>query len=398
VVRVQYRRLGAALTEHYEAEEESGPLALSTIEDGFGIVVLDRRSAAARAHRKAGWLGATAVVVLLAAGVGAWLYFKPRLANAREVARLDTQAHAFLEEPTGSNAATSVRLFEQAVAIDSRDAPGWSGLADALIVPGSSTDLSRTDALAKAREAAKKAIGLNPGIGQPHAVMGYVKLFQDADWTGAEAEFQRAIQLDPSAPKTHSMYAQGLMSRGRFDEAIAQAKLAASLAPAGTLPTVDLAEILTTARRYDEGIAEARRALQQMPSSPSAHLALAIALSAAGHYDESIPEYRAVILMGHSLYATAWLGYAYGASGDKVAAQSMLNSLNQAFVEMATTHWYYRALIYAGMGDNGSALTCLELGAEDHENDLTFIGVEPAFDRLHSEPRFVALKKRFGLP
>jgi len=399
VVRVQYRRLGTALTEHYKGQEESGPLQLSTIKDGFGIVVLDRQAAAAaRGHWKLPWLVGIAVVMLLAAGMGIWLHFEPRIKSAREVAQLDREAQILLDNPTASNLTTSVHLFERAVGINTGDAPGWSGLADALILPVSSSDLSRSEALAKARLAAERAINLSPGMGQPHAVMGYVRLFQDADWTGAEAEFRRAIELDPSASRTHGLYARGLMSRGRFDEAIAQSRLAASLAPAGTPPTTDLEEILCAGHRYDEAIAEGRRLVQQTNGSPGAHLALGGSLLAAGHYDEAIVELQAAVLTGRSIYAVARLGYAYGAKGDRVAAASMLGTLDQSLGATATAGWAYRALVYVGMGENKSALTCLERAADDQAGDLTFIGVDPAFDRLHSDPRFVALKKRLGLP
>jgi tetratricopeptide (TPR) repeat protein len=227
--------------------------------------------------------------------------------------------------------------------------------------------------------------------------MGYVKLFQDFDWTGAEAEFRRAIELEPSVAKTHRLYAQGLMSRGRFDEAIAQSRLATSLAPAGSPPTTDMADILCAAHRPEEAVAEARRTLQATGGAASAHLSLGIALSAAHQYDEAIQELQAAILVNHSMYALARLGYAYGAKGDHVASESVLNRLNRSFAQMATVDWSYRAMLYAGMADKQRALSCLESAAANREGDMIFVAVEPAYDGLHSDPRFAALSASLKL-
>jgi len=400
VVRVRYRRLRTALFDFYEAEGCPGAVLLDASEDGFGLVVMKPAAGrgARRRRRNSKNLVVLAAVAVAAVGGGAWLHFAPRREVARQAAQIQAKARDLLAQETQSSVALSVPLFEKAVALDSGSAQSWSGLANALVMPGSAGDMSRDEALARARTAAQKALALNPAMGQPHAVLAYVKLFLDSDWPGAEGEFHRAAELEPSAPRTHWMYAQGLMSRGRFDDAIAQSRLAASLEPAGSPPPPDLTEILCAAHRYDEAIAEARRDIQQTGGAPGARLSLGLALSAAGHYDEAIPELQAVILTTHSIYALARLGYAYGAKGDRVAAQSVLDRLGHAFVDMAMTDWSYLALVYAGMGENNYALTCLEKAAAHREGDLIFIGIEPAYDRLHSEPRFVALKKRLGLP
>ena len=399
VVRVQYRRVKNALEEYYNVGGRPGRYLLTTAEDGFSIGVRDRTAVEAeRQRQKPRKLAAAAALVVVVAGVGLWIRFQPHRADARQALDLDKRARALLTVESPNNAAASVSLFEQAVAVDADYAPAWAGLASALIIPGSAKDLSRDEALAKARDAAGEALKLDSGLGQPHAVLGYFKLFHDFDWTGAEAEFRRAIQLEPSVAKTHRLYAQGLTSRGRFEEAIAQSKLASSLAPAESLPTTDLAEILCAANRPEEAIAEARRVLQAMNGSPGARLSLGIALSAAGHYDEAIRELQTVLLVNQSLYAMARMGYAYGAKGDREAAQSILDRLNLAFAKIATVGWSYRALVYAGMGDKERATSCLENAAAKREGDIVFMGVEPAYAGLRSDPRFTAIKASLKLP
>jgi tetratricopeptide (TPR) repeat protein len=399
VVRVQYRRLRTALEEYYEGHGQSGAFMLGTSEDGFALILLGQEAVAGKHRRtQVKWVLALVVAAAAAAGVGLWLHSAPRREALGQEARSEAEARDLLANPTPSNVVAGVHFFEAAVTSNPSDAAAWASLADARLLPGAATDSSRHEELAKARDAAQRAIKLDPRLGQAHAVIAWVDLFHDADWAGAEAEFRRAIELQPGAARIHRQYAQGLMSRGRFDEAIAQSKLAASLEPAGRPPSVDLAEILCAARRYDEAIAEARRVVQLTNSSPYADLVLGNVLTAAGHYDEAIEDLQASFMENQSLYALARLGYAYGVKGDKVAAQGILERLSQTFGAMATGNWVYFALVYAGMGDNQHAVMCLEQGAGDHEDELTYIAVEPAYYRLHSDPRFVALEKTLGLP
>jgi tetratricopeptide (TPR) repeat protein len=398
VVRVQHRRLRAALEEYYEAKGSPRRVMLRASARGFGLAAVGRtRSGPVRRPWKTGKLLALAALLVLAAVVALWLHFRPP-GSASRAAPLDVEARALRAKGTVPDVAESARLFEQAVAVDSGYAPAWSGLADVLLIPGSSGDMSRSEAIARAREAAAKAIRLDPRNGEAHAVMGYVQLFRDSNWAGAEPEFRQAIQFDPAAPRIHRMYAQALMSRGRFDEAIAQSRMAASLDPAGSPPATDLAEILSAAHRYDEAIAEARRLVQQTGGDASAHLALGIVLSAAHRYDEAIPELQSVLLTSRSTYAMARLGYVYGAKGDRVAATASLQSLDRAFAKIMSVDWSYRALVYAGLGDNQHAVDCLEQSLANQEGDINFIGVEPAYDGMRADPRFVALRKRIGLP
>ncbi|HUP02818.1 MAG TPA: tetratricopeptide repeat protein [Bryobacteraceae bacterium] len=399
IVPVQFRRLRGALAEYYEADGRGSQLMLSTSDDGFSLTIVDRAAVrAAQRRRKPIKVGAALGLAGVLVCVGIGYKIEKRREEIRQAAALAQKGQQTMVQPTPANAAASANLFQQAIEEDSDNEAAWSGLASALIVPGSSKDMSRPEALQKAHEAAAKAVSLNATDGMAHAALAYTKVFQEGDWPGAEAEYKAALQSLPNDPRVHAMYAQGLMSRGRFDEAIAQAKLAASLRPAGTPASPDLAEILAAAGRFDDAIAEARRVVASTNGSPSSHLGLGIALAAAGHYDQAIPEYQAALMVGHSLYVLARLGFAYGASGDQVAAQGILNRLNKDFSQMAIRDWTYLALVYAGLGEKDKAVLCLENGYANHEGDLIFIGVDPAWDGLHSDARFIALKKRMGLP
>jgi tetratricopeptide (TPR) repeat protein len=395
VVRVQYNRLRNGLFKYYEQEGRPSPVRLAASGGGFGIVVLDRAGhGAERLRRRLGTFVAYAAPVLCLFLLF-YFGFRPRALGRRAAVRLYLTAHALLETGSASGAA---RLFEQAVASDPNYAPAWSGLAVALVTSGSSTGSSEADIVARAAVAANRAIDLDPRIGEAHGVLAYVGLIQDSGWAGAESEFRQAVQLDPSSPRIRRMYAQGLMSHGRFDEALSQIAEAARLEPKGSPPSTDVADILCAAHRYDEAIAEARRVVQQTGGSAPARLSLGIALSVAGHDDEAIGELQAAALGAHPLYALARLGYAYGAKGDRQAAEAILSRLNRSFAGSLSADWYYRALVYAGMGDAQKTVDCLENSLAHHESDINFIGVEPAFARIRDDPRFLALRQSLGLP
>jgi tetratricopeptide (TPR) repeat protein len=188
------------------------------------------------------------------------------------------------------------------------------------------------------------------------------------------------------------------MSRGRFDQAIAEAQTAVSLAPPNAPPTTDLAEILCAAHRYDEALGEARRVVEETGGDPAARVALGVCLAAEGRYDEAIAEYQVAIRGSLSAYAMARLGNAYGAKGDRIAAYAILTRLDEYFERTLSIYWSYRGMVYAGLGEGMRAVDSLEKAFGEREGDINFIGVDPAYDRVRNQGAFVLLRSRLGLP
>jgi len=396
VVPVEFRRLRDALEIYYLGEGKQDPLLLEA-GGGYGLVVWDPAGDYA-SHRWRRRMLPVLLAAALALSAAAWWQFRPYHVDP-EATRLQQTARDLRARGSREDLEHSLVAFERAVALDPRNSPAWSGLADALCSTGlNGAVMSREEAMAKAQDAANRAIRLDARNAEAHAALAYMQFLENRNWTAAEAEFRLALRLDPSAPATRRRYAQCLMSRGRFDEAIAESKAAASLEPRNAPLSTGLAEILVSARRYDDAMAEAQRLVQARGGDPAARLALGVCLAAEERYNEAIEEFQLAVRASGSPYALARLGNAYGGKNDRAAAFAILERLDEYFQRTLTIYWSYRAMVFAGMGDTLRTVDNLERASEAREGDINFIGVDPAYDRVRNEGPFLVLRGRLELP
>lgn len=396
VVRVEFRRLREALGFFYEGEGKQDPLLLEA-GSGYELVVWDPAGDYV-SHRWRQRVLPGLLVAVLALSAAAWWQFRPYRVNP-EAVRLNQTARALRASGSREDLEQSLVAFERAVALDPRNSPAWSGLADALCSTGLNGGvMSRAEAMSKAEGAANQAIRLDDRNAEAHGALAYIRFLENRNWTAADAEFRRALRLDPSAPATHRRYAQCLMSRGRFDEAIAESRTAASLEPRNAPLSTDLAEILVSAHRYDDAMTEARRLVQDSGGDPSARMTLGVCLAAEERYNEAIEQFQLAVRASGSPYAMARLGNAYGAKNDRAAAYAILARLDEYFESTLTVYWSYRAMVFAGLGDSLRTVDNLEKAYEAREGDVNFIGVDPAYDHVRDEGPFMVLRSRLGLP
>lgn len=396
VVRVELRRLRDALRLYYAGEGRKNPLLLEAPDRGYELVFWDSAEGYV-SHRRRRRVVPAVLLTVLAVSAAAWLYLRPHHLDP-EAVRLDKRARYLRAQGSPEDVARSLVAFQQSVERDSSYSASWSGLADLLCSTGAHGGMTREEAMARARDAANRAIRLDGRNAEAHGALAYIQFLENWNWTAAEAEFRRAIGLNPSAPEVHRRYAQCLLSRGRFDEAIAESKTAVDLEPSDAPPSTDLAEILCSAHRYNEGLAEARRVVQETGGAPSARVALGVCLTAQGRYDEAIAEYQIAVRASRSTYAMARLGHVYGVKGDHATAYAILERLDEYFGRTVAIYWSYRAMVYAGLGEAARAVDSLEKAYAAREGDINFIGVDPAYDRIHTEGPFMLFRNRLGLP
>src|ERR1700733_13717684 len=160
----------------------------------------------------------------------------------------------------------SVDLLQQSIARDPNYALAWAGLADSLIAIGDVEDVDPAAYLPRARDAAMKAIQLDPSLAEPHAALGMVACHYDYDWPTAEREYQKAFELNPSYARAHQYYALGLMAHGRFAEAGKQLAIARRLDPLALIVDVDLALLRKFQRDFDGVIAVSKSILERDPN------------------------------------------------------------------------------------------------------------------------------------
>jgi serine/threonine-protein kinase len=295
----------------------------------------------------------------------------------------------------------SIEYFNQAVEKDPNFALAYSGLADSYILQGAQDaggTLPPGDTLPKGKAAALKAIAIDSTLAEPHVSLAHIAYHYDRDWTTAEREFKRAIELNPNYVLAHQWYALFLAWAGRPDEAVTEARRARDLDPLSLPANMCFGWVLVINRQEDQGIEELRKTIDLDPNFMIAHHRLGLGYEQKGRYNEAIAEFQKVReLSSGKPIAIAALAHANAASGKREEAQRGIAELQQLskreYVSPAMT-----ASIYAALGDKEQAFAWLNKADKEHDQFLPRLKTDPRFDNLRSDPRFQELERRVSLP
>jgi tetratricopeptide (TPR) repeat protein len=217
------------------------------------------------------------------------------------------------------------------------------------------------------------------------------------NWQKAGAEFERAIELNPNYPAAHFYYANYLVAREFFDEAVAEARRAQALDPVSLPAGSNIANILYHARSYDLSIEQSLRVLDMDPSFARAHEDLGRAYEQKGMYEQAIRALRtAVANSGRSPGYLGSLAYAYAVSGHRKEASKLFEELRKIAAKKYVSAYAF-ALVCAGLGDKDGAFAWLRKACEEHSGALPFLKVNPRLVALRSDTRFHDLLRRVGL-
>jgi eukaryotic-like serine/threonine-protein kinase len=328
---------------------------------------------------------------------------RSRLASTKAVnpqayeAYLKGQYHLFRR--TAPDALKSLEYFQEAVQKQPDYALAHAAIAEAYeTAAGSVTGaLSPREAFPKAKAAAMRAVELDPTLGEPFASLAWISFVFDRDWKTAENQFQRALQLNTNYPIAHENYAMFLTRMGRFEEATREITRAQELDPASLSVNTMMGIVQSLGRRYDEAIPRFHRVLDMDPNFLRAHFGLGLALVQKRTYDEAIVELRkAVELSGDGAGQLAALGYAYAVANRRSEALEIVEKLKARSRE----HYVPPAMVagvFSGLGEKDQAMMWLEKAIEERDPWLTSLKVEPMYDSLRSDPRFLDLLHRVGL-
>ena len=272
----------------------------------------------------------------------------------------------YLRSGTREGTEKAIEYFQTAIAKDPRDALAYAGLAGAYRGL-SSLYMAPLDAMPKAKAAAVRALELDDTLAESHASLGVLKLFYDWDWPSAEKEFRRALELNPSLVEAHLGEATYLATLGRFDDALAEDKLALSLDPAS--PRARTASLTHSyfARRFDRTIEECRKTIELAPNVGTSHAILGLTLSLEGHSAEAIVEAQSAARLSGSPSHLAMLGYVHARAGNQTEAKKVIAQLAEVSKQRYVCSFDV-AGIYVGLGDPDRGLQWLEK-AESERSD-----------------------------
>ncbi len=327
-----------------------------------------------------------------------------RLAVAR---RIDAEAYeAYLlgrahlqKAPTRASYARARAYFETAIARDPGYAPAYVGLADVEMRARGTPTRTAAQIRVKARQWIEKALELDETLAEAHATLARIAQ-QEWDWAGAEREYRRAIELNPSDPRTRIGYTLFLVAMQRFDEAAAQARRAQLLDPASPNVNTWAGSAYWFAGRGDEATASWKRALELDPAYPDASLVVARAHVTQGNYPQAIAELRRALTLNEGQpFLLGALVHAHARAGQRAEALQVLAELRRVEVEEPGYVPVFGSIwAYAGLGDRDAAFAALEKAYEQRVARIAWLGIDPLLEPLRSDPRFDDLVRRVGLP
>jgi adenylate cyclase len=312
------------------------------------------------------------------------LYLKGRYAwNLRDRAKLDS----------------AISFYNQAIEKDPEYALAYSGLADVYSVLPDFWGNPNED-FPKSNAAARKALELDPTLAHPHAVLGANEMEYDWDFAGGEAEFKKAIALDPNDATAHQWYAEGIGQLGRHQEALEEINRAHELDPLSPVITRVIGGTLVDAGEYDQAISVCKQLVEENPTFPMAHDCLVYAYWGKRMYPQAIEEWKMEgQLSGNpdDIQLADAMQRGFRSGGWKGALAGCIAVL-EAHREKGYASPFMIARCYADMGEKEKAFAWLDTAYREHDRLLIGLNVSPGFDSVRSDPRYAELVRKVGLP
>ena len=322
---------------------------------------------------------------------------KARLAASRPVNPAAHEAylkgHFHLWKYTDADIEKAIQYLEHAIAIDSMYAPAYVDLGhayDYLSVTMAPREFAR-----KVNACARKALSIDPTLAEAYALLGDVKLMYDWDWKGAEADFKKAISLNPNDPLSRAYYAAYLSVMRKFDEALREAVRANELNPLDLSLKLMLANRHYYLRQYDKAEALYREIQGMDTSFALSHVGLGRVRSVQGRFDEAVSEYRKVLRFNID-YAIEELAPALARSGKTMEARTALAQMIRES-DAGRPRQVAIADTYLALGDVDSSFYWLDKAYELRDGNLPWVRIMPVFDDLRPDARYAALMKKMNL-
>ncbi|MGH9509861.1 MAG: protein kinase domain-containing protein [Terriglobales bacterium] len=322
-----------------------------------------------------------------------------RYTQSPEAHELYLKGRYFWRKFTAAGTAKAIDYFQQAIEKEPSYALAYAGLADAYALGSlGGGGIAPAEGMPKAKAAARKALELDDTLAEAHLSLALVRAFYEWDWAGANAEFARAIQLNPSGAEAHHFYSHYFTALGHTEESLAESKKALELDPLSPDLTWHLAWHYNFARQYDKAIEQAAKTFELDPNSTQARLVRGGAYQNKRMFQQAITEFQKVRAASAGTPAgLADLAYAYALSGNTQEARKNLEELT-GLSKRRHVPAYSLATVHAGLGEKDQAFAWLDKACDERGFYVHTLKVDPRLDSLRSDPRFASVLRRVGLP
>ena len=287
--------------------------------------------------------------------------------------------------------------YTEATRIDPDFAPAHAGVARAQIARAVNYRERPRGALETARAAAKRSLELDPRLSEGRLALADVRRMLEWDWRGAEVEYSEAIALNPSQENAHRGYATMLAALGRHVEAVREIEIAVELDPLCLVVGTSAAFVRYLAGDYEGALAQCRRTNDMDPQYLPARRLVGATYLQMGRIDRAVAVLDAAYAEApHDPVYAASLSNARALAGDTAGAAELLASLRRLVPKRYVSR-YHLALAHVGVGDRDSAFAALEQAVVDSDPALAYLAVEPRFEPIRSDARYVRLLDLLGL-
>ena len=314
-----------------------------------------------------------------------------------ETHELFLQGKFFANQFTEEGLTKGIEYFQRAISRSPMYADAYSGVAFGY-TQLASFYRSPKETMPIAREAAMKALELDPTLAEPHIWLGMILLYFDWDWPGAERELKRALELNPSSADAHLLYEDLLSALGRLEEATREAKRSLELDPLSVRMLVEAQFTYLLAGQYDRTIAIGRKLAEIEPRVALGHVYTGLAYAEQKQVQTALQELElAVKLEPDNVTAKGFLAHVRALAGDREGAHRILEELKNRKSKRYTCAFEI-AMAYTTLGEKDEAFRWLDKGVQDRADCMIWMKSEPWMKPLQSDARFQGVAGKVGLP
>ena len=308
------------------------------------------------------------------------------------------QGRYHLNQRTEESLRRSAGFFEKAIAEDPEYAQAYAGLSDAFTLMGHYGVIAPVEVWTKAPSNAGWSVLMDQNSVEAHTALAHVKATQDWDWSGADQEFKRALELDSQNSTAHHWYAMACLApMGRLDEALEQIQIAQAIDPVSSIIARDLALVHYYKRDFEAALEQCDHTIELNPHFSPAYWALGLIQEQRGDFDESAAAFnRAINLSPQMPRMMGALGRTYALSGRGKAALEILKELHLLSQQRYVSP-FELASIHFALGEEAQGFEWLKKAFQDRCFELVVIKVDPRFDPLKDNPTFIALSSQLGI-
>jgi DNA-binding winged helix-turn-helix (wHTH) protein/TolB-like protein/Tfp pilus assembly protein PilF len=288
-----------------------------------------------------------------------------------------------------------IEYFRQAIAIDPNYALAYVGLADAYLPMSLTSGVPSGEVMPKAKAAALRALEIDETLPEAHVALGLIYFWYDWDWQAAEKQYLLAFEDDPNSAEAHFGYAHLLSNTGQHEKALGEIRLARELNPVSLRTNALEGQILFFAGKSDEALDRLNQTIDLNPNFWLSQIFISRVYTEKGMHPEAVAAARKAAEISGNSQSEAYRAYALARWGKSSEARAVLDGLLNLSQKQYVPP-YNLAVAYNGLGEKRKALDYLEKGFTEKDLRMVFLKVEPFWDNLRAEPRFIDLMRRMN--